>query len=168
MFLVNSTGKEPKPVAAPTQPTSAAAGSLIPPTIAHVAPSTAPAVSVAPPVEGAPSKITHAEPSSAPAASVAPPVEAAPSKVTHAVPSSAATSKAQSKAPPVIAFKSAPQEEAPVDDEAASADPPKSPSKAVELDGVLADPENPAEGSDDDKDKPSDEQSHISMFQKIE
>ena len=144
MFLVNSTGKEPKPVAAPTQPTSAAAGSLIPPTIAHVAPSTAPAVSVAPPVE------------------------AAPSKITHAVPSSAATSKAQSKAPPVIDFKSAPQEEAPVDDEAASADPPKSPSKAVELDGVPADPKNPAEGSDDDKDKPSDEQSHISMFQKIE
>ena len=132
MFLVNSTGKEPKPVALPTQPTSAAAGSLIPPTIAHVAPSTAPAVSVAPPVEAAPSK-------------------------------------AQSKAPLVIASKSAPQEEAPVvDDEAPLSDPPKSPSKAVELDGVPADLENPAEGSDDDKDKPSDEQSHISMFQKIE
>ena len=131
MFLVNSTGKEPKPVAVPTQPTSAAAGSLIPPTIAHVAPSTAPAVSVAPPVEAAPSKITHAAPSSAPAASVAPPVEFSPSK-------------AQSKAPSVIASKFSPQEEAPVDNEAASADPPKSPSKAVELDGVPADPKNPA------------------------
>ena len=90
------------------------------------------------------------------------------SAVSAAPPAEAAPSKAESKAPSVIASKSAPQEEAPVDDEAASADPPKSPSKAVELDGVPADPENPAEGSDDDKDKPSDEQSHISMFQKIE
>ena len=155
MFLVNSTGKEAKPAAVPTQPTSAAAGSLITPTIAHVAPSTVPAVSVAPPFEAAPSKITPAVPSSAPAASMAPPVEVSPLK-------------AQSKAPSVIASKFATQEEAPVDDEAASAYPPKSPSKAVELDGVPADPENPAEGSDDDKDKPNDEQSHISMFQKIE
>ena len=142
MFLVNSTGKEPKPVAVPTQPTSAAAGSLIPPTIAHVAPSTAPAVSVAPPVEAAPSKITPIVPSSAPTVSLAPPVEGAPSKITPAVPSSAPAAsmappvevsplKAQSKAASVIGSKFAPQEEAPVDDEAASADPLKSPSKGV-------------------------------------